>query len=329
MPTPVIRARAALALRWALLCACPLMLTAAPLAEASTPAGIRVVAPDGQTLAEATQLTGPARLKTSPKADCFGPGTGGSGDRVTVPGSTALGQLANAGEWHGRISPLGVTDAFDFGLGICRIGRAVAPATGYWYLKVDHAASFSGADQTKVRRGDEILWYLITDFNDQVPDELELDVPARIEAGVPFEAKVTAYADDGDASPAAGATVIGADAPTDAQGRTMVTVDGTTATLRATRPGAIASNSVAVCTTRAADCPPGYAEFVGGTAGRDRITGSKDAETIVAGGGRDRIEAVRGRARDRINCGGGKDRLVIRKGSGAEYRGCERVKRRR
>ena len=129
--------------------------------------------------------------------------------------------------------------------------------------------------------------------------------------------------------PAAGATVIGADAPTDAQGRTTVTVDGTTATLRATRPGAITSNSVAVCTTRAADCPPGYAEFVGGTAGRDRITGSKAAETIVAGGGRDRIEAVRGRARDRINCGGGKDRLVIRKGSGAKYRGCERVKRRR
>ncbi|HWN81264.1 MAG TPA: hypothetical protein VNM87_04155, partial [Candidatus Udaeobacter sp.] len=153
MPTPVIRARAAHALPWALLCACLLMLTAASLAEASTPAGIRVVAPDGQTLAEATQLTGPARLKASPKADCFGPGTGGSGDRVTVPGSTALGQLANAGEWHDRISPLGVTDAFDFGLGICRIGRAIAPATGYWYLKVDHAASFSGADQTKVRRG--------------------------------------------------------------------------------------------------------------------------------------------------------------------------------
>jgi len=170
---------------------------------------IRVVAPDGQTLAEATQLTGPARLKASPKADCFGPGTGGSGDRVTVPGSTALGQLANAGEWHDRISPLGVTDAFDFGLGICRIGRAIAPATGYWYLKVDHAASFSGADQTKVRRGDEILWYLITDFNDPIPDELALDVPDRIRPGVPFEAKVTAYADDGDASPAAGATVAG------------------------------------------------------------------------------------------------------------------------
>src|SRR4029079_14991050 len=62
MPTPVIRARAALAL----LCACLLMLTAAPLAEASTPAGIRVVAPDGQTLAEATQVLRPARLETSP-----------------------------------------------------------------------------------------------------------------------------------------------------------------------------------------------------------------------------------------------------------------------
>ena len=188
MPTPVIPARITHAWPWALLCACLLMLTTASPAEASTPAGIRVVAPGGQTLAEAIQLTGPARLETSPKADCFGPGTGGSGDRVTVPGSTALGQLAGAGRWHDRISPLGVTDAFDFGLGICRIGRAVAPSTGYWYLKVDHAASFSGADQTRVRRGDEILWYLITDFNDPIPDELALDVPDRIEAGVPFEA---------------------------------------------------------------------------------------------------------------------------------------------
>src|SRR4029079_12331208 len=66
MPSTVIRARAALALPWALLCAAPLMLTAAPLAEASTPAGIRVGAPDGQTLAEATQVLRPARLETSP-----------------------------------------------------------------------------------------------------------------------------------------------------------------------------------------------------------------------------------------------------------------------
>jgi hypothetical protein len=123
--------------------------------------------------------------------------------------------------------------------------------------------------------------------------------------------------------------VSAAAAPTDAQGRTTVTVDETTATIRATRPGAIPSNSVTVCTARAADCPAGYAAFIGGTAGRDRIIGGKDAETIVAGGGRDRIEAVRGRARDRVNCGGGKDRLIIRKGSGAKHRGCERIKRRR
>src|SRR4029078_9574147 len=90
MPTPVIRARAALALPWALLCACLLMLTAAPLAEASAPAGIRVVAPDGQTLAEATQLTGPARLKTSPKADCLGPGPCGLADRATAPAASGL-----------------------------------------------------------------------------------------------------------------------------------------------------------------------------------------------------------------------------------------------
>ncbi len=115
------------------------------------------------------------QVKTDPKADCFGPGTGGSGDRVTVPGSTALGQLANAGASTTPISPLGVTDAFDFGLGICGIGEAVAPATGFWYLKVDHAASSRRATRRRSSRGDEVLWYLIEDFNDPTPDELELE----------------------------------------------------------------------------------------------------------------------------------------------------------
>jgi hypothetical protein len=314
------------------LVACLLALAFPALAAAkikSTAADLRVVDPGGRALADLTQLTGRARISTDPKADCFGPGTGGSGGEVTVKGSTALAQLAHAGVADRRVQRLGITDAFSFGLGICRIGSAVAPATGYWYLKVNHEASLTGADQTTVRRGDEILWYLIEDFNDPVPDELALRAPAVVEAGEPFTVEVTAYDDGGDASPAVGVSVTGAAAPTDAQGRAEVTVSARTRTLRASGAGAITSNGVTVCTESLGRCPAGFARTIGGTTRADRIVAGRAAETIEAGAGRDRIDARRGRARDRIDCGRGRDRLVLARGSGAIHRGCERVKRRR
>jgi hypothetical protein len=329
MPTPTFRVRS---IALVLLCACLLALTFASLAGAArktTAADLRVVDADNETLAEGTQLTGPVKIRTDPKAACFGPGTGGSGDRVSVPGTTALGQLANAGGIDDHVSRLGITDFFDFGLGICRIGKAVAPATGYWYLKVNHEASFSGADQTKVRRGDEILWYLIEDYNDPVPDELELHAPARAKAGDPFEVRVTRWADDGDRSPAEGVTVTGASAPTGADGRTSVTVDRRTASLRATGAGSISSNEEVVCTVRLRNCPAGYAKTVGGTGRGDEIVAGKGSERILAGAGRDEIDARKGSAPDRINCGPGRDRLIIPRKSTSKYRSCERIRHRR
>ncbi len=328
MPTPTFRVRSAAQV---LLCSCLFALSFASLAEAAiqtTPADLRVVDSKSKTLAEGTQLTGPVKLETSRKADCFGPGTGGSGDRVAVSGSTALGQLANAATIDDRIDPLGVTDFFDFGLGICRIGSAVAPSTGYWYLKVNHAASFAGADQTQISRGDEILWYLIDDFNDPIPDELALRAPATAKPGVPFAVKVRSYADNGDVSPATGVDVTGAAAPTDAEGRTTVTLDRRTAALRATRAGSIPSNAVTVCTAPVGECPPGYGGTVGGTRRADRITGGAGAERILAGAGKDEIDARRGAAPDRINCGPGRDRLIISRGTSSKFSSCEQVKRR-
>jgi hypothetical protein len=318
----------------ALLCACLLVLilasNAAPAAVAKpAAAGIRVVDAGNRSLAQGTQLTEPLSVRTSPRADCFGPGTGGSGERARVPASSALAQLASAAAIDDDLSPLGITDFFDFGLGICRIGGAVAPMSGYWYLKVNHEASFSGAEQTTVHRGDEVLWHLIEDFNDPIPDELELRAPSRARPGAPFGVHVTAYADDGDASPAVGARVTGADTPTDVHGRTTVTVEGRSANLRATRAGAIASDTEAVCTTRLRDCPAGYETTIGGTTRRDEITGGKAAERILAGAGRDRVDARAGRAPDRINCGPGRDRLLVKRGSASRWRSCERVRFRR
>ena len=326
MPTPTFRVQFAAPV---LLGVFLLAISFTSLAEAKSktvPADLRIVDSAGKSLADGTQFSGRATMiKTSKKADCFGPGTGGSGDRVDVPGSTAFGQLAAAGSAFPSSDPLAVTDAFDFGLGLCGIGRAVAPATGFWYLKVNHVASLVSGEQTPVRRGDEILWYLIADFTDPTPDELALKAPTSADPGEQVRVKVLSYADDGTRSAAAGAQVSGASELTDADGRTTVTAADGVSRLRATREGSIPSNTVALCTDQASRCPAGYARTVGGTSKSDKITGDAEAEAIFAGAGKDRINARRGQRRDKINCGPGKDRLVLAKGSKSRVRSCEKV----
>lgn len=325
MPTPAFRVRHVLP---ALLAGSLLVssLAFATEAQAKTKtAGIRVVDSAGTELAQGKQYAGPASIKTSKKADCFGPGTGGSGAKVAIPGTTAMGQLAAAPISFPKTDPLGITDAFDFGLGICGIGKAVAPPIGFWYLKVNHVGSMTGAEDTKLGKGDEALWYLIADYNDPTPDELVLKAPKRADAGKPVTVTVLSYGDDGTKSPAAGAVVGGA-APTDASGKTDVELGGGVTKLRATREGSIPSNSVAICTERPAKCPAGYATTVGGTAKADAIVGSGAAETINAGPGNDKINATKGKARDKINCGPGKDKLILSRGSTSKYRACEKVK---
>ena len=205
-----------------LLCVCLLAMTLASLAEArpkSAAADLRVVDPDDRTLAEGTQLDRAGEDRDEQEGRLLRPGhrrirRRGRGSRL----DRARSARQRRRDRRRRQSRSGSPTPSTSGSGICRIGPAVSPATGYWYLKVNHAASFSGADQTKIRRGDDVLWYLIEDFNDPIPDELELSAPATAEPGQPFEVEVTSWADNGDESPAAGATVTGADAPTDARG---------------------------------------------------------------------------------------------------------------
>ena len=63
----------------------------------AVPAELRVVDANGKTLAEQTQYTGAVPIKTDPKADCFGPGTGGSGDKAKLDSANALGLIADGG----------------------------------------------------------------------------------------------------------------------------------------------------------------------------------------------------------------------------------------
>jgi hypothetical protein len=238
--------------------ACALALLFVLFAAAATAAGptvsLRVIGAGGKLLAQRTVFTGAVSLRTSPKATCLGAGTGGSGRRVKVRGSTALGVLAKAARSGGALRPLSTTDHFrpEFGLGLCGVGKSKATARRSWYLKVNHVDPQRGGEQVKVHAGDEVLWALEPY---PYPEELLLSAPETAEAGQAFTVKVTAYDDAGKHKPAAGVTVTGASEPTGPDGRTTVVLSQPTV-LQATVAGAIPSNRVAVCLpTSSLACP--------------------------------------------------------------------------
>ena len=108
---------------FALLCALAVL---APSASATVTAKLRVLTPDrvldpGTTYIVDEGVTVPTRAD----ADCFGP-PGGSGAEFTYEKPNALSLLATAGRTTKPVAPLGLTDQFGFGLGICAIGGATA-----------------------------------------------------------------------------------------------------------------------------------------------------------------------------------------------------------
>lgn len=215
-------------------------------------ADLRVVDTGGSILAEDSFGATTASVKTSPKASCFGPGTGGSGKTVTVKGPTALGMLIQAARFTEKLKPLLITDAFDFGLGLCGVGGNVVRGKASWYLKVNHKGATVAGDSLKVRAGDEVLWYLAPGF--PYPDELWLEAPRRTMAGESFAVRVFSYDEKGKRKPAAGVTVSGAQSPTGSDGRTTVVLTKPRR-LIARDSGEIPSNRVAVCV--GGKCPRG------------------------------------------------------------------------
>jgi len=206
-------------------------------------ADLRVVGAGGKVLAEDSFGLTPVSIKASPKATCFGAGTGGSGKNVAVKSPTALSLLVQASRSTPALSPLQLTDAFSFGLGLCNVGSSKATKKLSWYLKVNHVNPERGGDSVKVHAGDEVLWALEPY---PYPDELSLVAPTVADAGQPFEAQVFAYTEKGKRKPVAGATVTGASAPTDSSGRTTVTLEKAQ-TLFARHGKDIPSNRVDVC----------------------------------------------------------------------------------
>jgi hypothetical protein len=298
-----------------------LVLLGSAGASASVSADLRVVGPTG-ALDDISQYSDTTTMPTSPQADCFGPGSGGSGQGVSVSGANALGIVVEAANSRNRLNPLLLTDKFvadGFGLGVCGIGGQVAQGSAFWYTKVNHVGLQVGGSQFPIHAGDQVLWYLSPNF--PPPVELVLSAPVRQSVGSPFPVQVLAYADDGTATPAAGAVVSGGAAPVtaDASGNAQVTLSGAgTALLQATRGPDIPSAATAICSfQQIADCPAARGRIIVGSDDVDDIVGTAGNDLVKPRAGDDGVRAlagndkinVRGGGKDRVNCGGGDDRV--------------------
>ncbi len=299
------------------------LLGPAAAGGASTTAQVRVVNTAGATLADQSQVTGDVIINTDPGATCFGSGTGGSGNPVSIPGPTALGIVKDAADSNPALRPLSVTDHFSFGLGVCAIGGYTFSKdnfdTGGWYLKVNHANPNVGGELATLRQGDEVLWYLAPGF--PYPNELQLVAPPIAQSGKPFTVRVFSFDDTGKRSPAAGALVNGAAQPTAADGTTSVVLTSSVA-LQALHGADIPSNQAIVCLLSSKGTCGVLRHKILGTKRDDHIKGTKEPDAIRARAGDDRVNA-RGGLPDVVNCGRGDDRAVI--GRNDVVRRCEKV----
>jgi len=322
------------------------VLALAPAASATVTAHLRVLTPDkvldpGTTYIVDEGVTVPTR----PDADCFGP-PGGSGAEYTYDKPNAMSLLATAGRTTKSVSPLLLTDQFEFGLGICGIdGREAEAGKSFWYFKAEHQESTLGADQLELSNGDEILFYLAPDnFPEPNPAELELRAPAGVEVGEPFTAKViehscvtdqTTFETSCESRPAADVTVTGGDDPetTAANGRAEVTVDDAgDVTLSATRGTDIPAEALETCVGEdASSCPDERGIDLVGSPQDDRIDGTAGDDEIRSRGGDDTVDLREGGA-DRVNCGEGQDTVRVQRGTDrkelAIQRSCEKIKQR-
>lgn len=324
-------------LRSAALTACGLSLLLAPPAlgaKTKVGADLRIVSSSGKTLADARQYTGTTRVRTSPKADCFGPGNEGSGDKYRLPGANATGVVSDAARHDLGLAPLRLTDAFyddGFGLGVCAISGESEPA-GFWFLKRNHVAASASGDQTALEHGDDVLWFLIDDFGDPPPTELELKAPARVKRGAGIPVLVNAYDDAGKRSRAAGVTIKGTGGiTTNAKGKATVPAQGVSIRLQAVADNAIPSNVLNVCAGKRRFCPDGHLTRIDGTLRGDRVRTGRGPVVVNTFAGRDVVDVRRSRSSSRpiVKCGtGNHDKVIARKGQRVTVsRSCEKIKR--
>lgn len=218
-------------------------------AEDEVTVKVRVVTFQGKVLADRGVSTGTTTVRTSRKAKCLGgKPTDGSEE---VAGPTALGALADLSALVPRLDPLLLSGAFDFGIGVCGVGRFTVTGKRWWALKVNGALATTGGDSTVLDRGDRVLWYLDRSYEQPFPDELRIRVIGD-RTGPRVRVKVAALDGAGKARPATKARIFLAGrevAVTGGRGRAVLTVPSGTGGLVpvvARRGGAIPSNRIEV-----------------------------------------------------------------------------------
>ncbi len=294
---------------WAALGVCAVTAAAPAVASAEpTVAKLRVESDDRALSPGVNYVNDTARLATAP-SQC-----GGSGQTKTVEGPSAIGLVDYAQETSSLLRPFYVSDKFDFGLIVCRIGdRGAFNANEAWLYRVDHKSPPVGGDQYRLSRGDEVLWYFANfETGENTGDELDLRAPARVKPGVPFTVSTVAYDFEGNARPAAGATVSGdSKSVTGPDGRAKVVLTGEgTKRLRATRGNDIATAPTPVCVNENLErCPAQRTELIVGTNGADSIVGTATPDSVVSRGGDDRIDVRNGNS-DGVRCGVGNDSVL-------------------
>lgn len=218
--------------------------SAAPASAASkVPSTVRVVTTSGKILVDKKLKTGTTKVKSSSKAGCFGPGSSNASKSLTGP--TALGLLSRASEVARALRPLSITNASDFGLGVCGIGGFDAAPTGFWLLKVNHADSSLGAEATVLKKNDVTLWYQVADYTQPSPDELYLKARSRVKKGKKVKVRVLGFDSKGKKKPVEGASLSVGGSTTNSKGYTKVEVSKKTRIV-ARKTDTIPSNRVLI-----------------------------------------------------------------------------------
>jgi hypothetical protein len=206
-----------------------MLVPAAQQAQAApgVPVDVRAVTFSGQILIDRTVRTGTTIVPTSAGATCLG-GTSTNGTS-RIEGATALGALLTAARLTRPRQALLISNAFDFGLGLCGVGKATASGEQWWELTHNNKPSMLGGEGTKLKAGDEVLWYLSETYNLTSPDHLALVAPEVSKANRWTRVRVLAYNDAGKRRPVKGAALnIKGASPTNAAGYTRVRLSSRT-----------------------------------------------------------------------------------------------------
>ncbi|CAN5482326.1 hypothetical protein BH10ACT11_BH10ACT11_16860 [soil metagenome] len=326
-----------------ILAICAFALLATPAIAKDKVVQLRVLTPGGALTDNSSFVTGTESLKADRKAKCFFGGTGGSGEKVTLPGATALGTVISATDNVSAVNPVSVTDEFGFGLGVCGFGKAEADGNAgeSWGAKVNERDLSVGGDQAKVRNGDTVTWFLAApqppDY--AYPSELSLKPdslrPGSGSVGVTvtstncsFDSGIGEYVCSKD--PVLGAEVTGGTETVETDGDGMAMVEGSdVAKLKASLDGSLPARPSTVCfKANVSQCPRQATKIVGRDVGDD-FRAQKGADDVFSHGGADRID-LRSGGSDHVNCGPGKDTVIVAKKDRNDKiaRSCEKVIRR-